>query len=93
VIAHSTHLIGQGSYDAASGVENLRIKVTLASGISEERCRRLNLNYLDPQTIRLEDWQEREDEGIKLIPHAGEILYRLLNQPVRTSSSIEWLLN
>jgi hypothetical protein len=47
----------------------------------------LNLNYLDPQTIRLEDWQEREDEGIKLIPHAGEILYRLLNQPVRTSSS------
>jgi nickel-dependent lactate racemase len=87
VIAHSTHLIGQGSYDAASGVENLRIKVTLATGISEERCRRLNLNYLDPQTIRLEDWQEREDEGIKLIPHAGEILYRLLNQPVRTSSS------
>jgi hypothetical protein len=25
----------------------------------------------------LEDWKNRESEGIKLIPHAGEILYRL----------------
>ena len=82
VIAHSTHLIGQGSYDLASGVEDLRIKVTLATGIPEERCRRLNLNYLDPRSIKLEDWQGREAEGIKLIPHAGEILYRLANQPV-----------
>ena len=80
VIAHSTHLIGQGSYDAERGVEDLRIKVTLATGISEQRCRSLNLNYLDPQSVRLEDWQGREDEGIKLIPHAGEILYRLVNQ-------------
>ncbi|MGH9504169.1 MAG: lactate racemase domain-containing protein [Terriglobales bacterium] len=80
VIAHATHLIGQGSYDPASGVENLRIKVTLATGIPEERCRRLNLNYIDPEAIRLEDWRGREDEGIKLVPHAGEILYRLKAQ-------------
>jgi lactate racemase len=53
VIAHSTHLIGQGSYDVASAVESLRIKVTLATGIPEERCRRVNLNYLDPKGIRL----------------------------------------
>jgi lactate racemase len=77
VIAHSTHLIGQGTYDAASGIETLRIKVTLATGISEERCRRLNLNYIDPQTIRFEAWQGREREGVKLVPHAGETLYRL----------------
>ncbi|MGZ4730991.1 MAG: lactate racemase domain-containing protein [Terriglobales bacterium] len=87
VIAHSTHLIGQGSYDATSGVEDLRIKVTLATGIPEERCRRSNLNYLDPLSIRLEDWQGREDEAIKLVPHAGEILYRLANQSVLTSGS------
>jgi lactate racemase len=77
VIAHSTHLIGQGSYDAASAVESLRIEVTLATGIPEERCRRVNLNYLDPKGIRLGDWEGRESEGVKLVPQAGEILYRL----------------
>ncbi len=79
VIAHSTHLIGQGTYDAPTGVESLRIKVTLATGIPEARCRRLNLNYIDPKSIRFEDWQGRESEGVKLIPHAGETLYRLKN--------------
>jgi nickel-dependent lactate racemase len=77
VIAHSTHLIGQGTYDASTGVETLRIKVTLATGISEERCRHVNLNYADPSSIRFEDWQGREEEGVKLVPHAGETLYRL----------------
>jgi nickel-dependent lactate racemase len=77
VIAHSTHLIGQGSYDASTREEMLRIKVTLATGISEERCRRLNLSYMDPGSVRFEDWQGRENEGTKLVPHAGEILYRL----------------
>jgi lactate racemase len=76
-IAHSTHLKGQGEYDATSGIETPRIKVTLATSISEERCRRLNLGYLDPATIKLEDWRGREAEGIKLIPRAGETLYRL----------------
>jgi nickel-dependent lactate racemase len=79
VIAHSTHLIGQGSYEATTSVEALRIKVTLATSIPEERCRRLNLNYIDPKSIRFEDWQGREDEGVKLIPRAGETLYRLKN--------------
>ena len=77
VIAHSTHLIGQGTYDAPTSVESLRIKVTLATSIPEARCRRLNLNYIDPKSIRFEDWQGRESEGVKLIPHAGETLYRL----------------
>jgi nickel-dependent lactate racemase len=79
VIAHSTHLIGQGTYDASTGLETLRIKVTLATSIPEERCRRLNLNYIDPKSVRFEDWQGREDEGVKLVPHAGETLYRLKN--------------
>jgi hypothetical protein len=87
VIAHSTHLIGQGNYVATTGVETLRIKVTLATGILEERCRRLNLNYFDPKGIQLEDWQGREDEGVKLIPHAGEILYRLKPGAARTGDA------
>jgi nickel-dependent lactate racemase len=77
VIAHSTHLTGQGDYDAVTGIETLRIRVTLATGIAEERCRRMNLNYLDPKEIHMEDWEGREGEGVKLIPQAGEILYRL----------------
>jgi nickel-dependent lactate racemase len=77
VVAHSTHLYGQGTYDADSGVERPRIKVTLVTGIPEERCRQLNLGYLDPRSINLEDWKDRETEGVKLIPRAGEILYRV----------------
>lgn len=77
VIAHSTHLRGQGTYDAVNGVEHPRIKVTLATGISEPRCRQLNLNYVDPKTINPEEWKGREAEGVVLIPDAGEILYRL----------------
>jgi nickel-dependent lactate racemase len=76
-IAHSTHLVGQGTYDPTTGVEAPRITVTLATSIPEERCRRLNVGYMDPKKIRLEDWQGREAQGIKLIPRAGEILYRL----------------
>lgn len=67
-IAHSTHLKGQGTYDAATGVETPRIAVTLATSIPEERCRRLNLGYIDPKIIQLEDWRGRETEGVKLIP-------------------------
>jgi lactate racemase len=77
VIAHSTHLRGEGAYDLATGFERDRISVTLATGISEEACERMNLGYLDPHSVDLQEWQGREDEGIKLMPHAGETLYRL----------------
>jgi hypothetical protein len=45
--------------------------------VPEERCRRLNLGYMDPDSINLDDWRNREDEGILLVPKAGEMLYRL----------------
>jgi nickel-dependent lactate racemase len=77
VLAHSTHLRGQGTYDAASSSERPRITVTLATAIPEERCSRINLNYCDPGSLNLDDWRNREHEGVKLIPRAGEILYRL----------------
>ncbi len=54
-----------------------RIQVTLATGIPEERCRRINLGYRDPRTIRPADWAGREHEGVLLVPRAGEMLYRL----------------
>lgn len=77
VVAHSTHLRGIGTFDAETGIESPRIKVTLATGISRERCEKLNLGYLDPASINLDEWRGREDEGILLVPKAGEMLYRL----------------
>jgi nickel-dependent lactate racemase len=77
VLAHSTHLKGLGTYDAGTGVETPRVRVTLATGIPEARCRQINLGYLDPARIDLDAWRGREDEGILLIPRAGEMLYRV----------------
>ncbi len=74
--AHSTHVKGAGTYDANTRVESPRIQVTLATGIPEERCRRINLGYADYRTINPKDWEGREAEGIFLVPHAGEMLYR-----------------
>jgi nickel-dependent lactate racemase len=75
VLAHSTHLRGSGSMD--NGIEKPNVKVTLASQISPEDCARLNLGYLNPASIKIETWQNRESEGILYVPRAGEILYKL----------------
>jgi nickel-dependent lactate racemase len=77
VLAHSTHVKGLGTYDPATNVESPRIRVSLATGIPEKRCRRINLGYLDPATVDFDNWRGREDEGIVVIPRAGETLYRL----------------
>jgi lactate racemase len=77
VLAHSTHLKGMGTYNAALGIERPRITVTLATGIPPERCRRINLGYLSPNEIHLDEWQDHENEGILVVPHAGEVLYRM----------------
>ncbi|HEY6884373.1 MAG TPA: lactate racemase domain-containing protein [Nitrososphaeraceae archaeon] len=76
VLAHSTHVKGMGTYDAATGIEKPRISVTLATGIPEERCRHINLGYADYRKIDPKAWMGREQEGILFVPHAGEILYR-----------------
>jgi nickel-dependent lactate racemase len=77
VLAHSTHVKGLGQYDRATRIESPRIRVTLATGIPRERCRRINLGYQDPGTVILEEWQGREREGILVVPRAGEMLYRI----------------
>jgi len=77
VLAHSTHVKGLGTYDKATGVETPRVTVTLATGIPEARCRKINLSYRDPGSIDIASWRGREDEGILVVPRAGEMLYRL----------------
>ena len=75
VLAHSTHVRGGGSM--VDGVEQARLNVTLATGLSEETCRRINLGWRDPASIDVESFADREDEGVLLVRRAGEHLYRL----------------
>jgi nickel-dependent lactate racemase len=75
VLAHSTHVRGIGTYQ--NGVERPRVEVVLASAIPKEKCAQINLGYLNPEEIRIEDYLEKEDDGILYVDHAGEILYRL----------------
>ena len=75
VLAHSTHLRGSGVMEA--GIEKPNVRVTLASRISAEDCAHLNLGYLDPAQIKVDDWKNREEEGILFVPKAGELLYRV----------------
>ena len=79
VVAHSTHVKGIGRYE--NGVEVPRVEVILATGIPEATCRKINLGYMDPNTINPEDYQNRESEGILYVPKAGEILYRWKDAP------------
>jgi nickel-dependent lactate racemase len=81
VLAHSTHLRGLGTYDPATGIESPRIRVSLATAIPAERCALINLGYLDPATVNLEEWKGREAEGILFVPRAGEMLYRVKTRP------------
>jgi nickel-dependent lactate racemase len=75
VLAHSTHLRGAGIME--NGIEKPNLRVILSSKISPDDCTRLNLGYLDPALIRVNEWKDREDENILYVPRAGEILYRL----------------
>jgi len=79
VLAHSTHVRGIGTFE--KGIENCRAEVTLATKIPEEKCRRINLGYRKVESVRLEDYAGREDEGILLVPKAGEMLFQLKHPP------------
>jgi nickel-dependent lactate racemase len=79
VLAHSSHVRGGGRME--NGVERPNMRVTLASRIPPEDCERLNLGYLDPDTVRPEEWRGREAEGVLYVPEAGETLFRLKPEP------------
>ncbi len=75
VVAHSTHVKGVGRCD--NDREEPRVNVVLATGIPEERCRRINLGYMDPASVRVEEYAGHESEGVLCVPKAGETLFRL----------------
>jgi hypothetical protein len=74
-MAHSTHVKGIGKFE--NGQESPRVNVVLSTQIPPKICKQINLGYRDPESIRIEDWQNREEQGILYVPKAGEILYRL----------------
>ncbi len=80
-LAHSTHVHGIGTYDEQAGIETPRVRVTLATGIPEATCRKINLGYRDWRTISPDDYANREAEGIFYEPKAGERLYHLRTKP------------
>jgi nickel-dependent lactate racemase len=81
-IAHSTHVKGIGTY--TNGVEKPRANVTLATGISRERCRKVNLGYMNPDQIDIANYKNKEEKGILVVHNAGEILHRLSDGHIPT---------
>ncbi len=75
VLAHAAHVRGQTTYK--DGMEIPRIRLTLASRIPKQRCDKVGLGYLDPDSIDLSWWKERKDPDYLYVPKAGEHLYRL----------------
>jgi nickel-dependent lactate racemase/phosphoglycerate dehydrogenase-like enzyme/transketolase C-terminal domain/subunit len=62
VLAHLTHVYGQGAYDPATGADKGRVKVTLATGIPPALAAKINLGYAEPDGIAAE-----------IAPHLGGI--------------------
>jgi nickel-dependent lactate racemase len=79
ILAHSTHVRGIGKME--NGIEKPRVQVTLATGIPEATCKKINLGYRDPESIKVSDWEGHENEGKLYVPKAGEMLYKLKNPP------------
>jgi len=70
--AHLINVCGPGVFDPKTGREDLRFKVTLATAIPEEDCKRIGLSYRDPATIKRSDF---EGPGKLWIEEGGKYLY------------------
>jgi nickel-dependent lactate racemase len=85
VLGDLTLLAGAGTF--RDGVERRRIRVKIASGIPEARCRAMSLEWADAADYPLERLEGREAEGILVVRDAGEILYRPAEGSVPPQSS------
>ena len=80
VLAHCSHVKGIGTY--IDGIEKPRINVIFATKIPENRCKKINLDYADPDKISLADYEKGSDPDTLVVHHAGEVLYRLADGTV-----------
>lgn len=72
VAAHLAH-VSYGSSRNAEGLVTPRYRITLASRVSEEVCRRVNLGFLDPRTFHREEYEADPDTFV--VENAGRDLY------------------
>jgi lactate racemase len=86
ILAHSTHVKGLGTFE--HGVESPRITVTLATGIPRERCDRINLAYRNPEGIDFAEWPAENGHAARLVPRAGELLFRVGAPPDAVEVSV-----
>jgi hypothetical protein len=49
----------------------------------------VNLGYADYRDIHPQEWEGREQEGMLLVPHAEEVLYRAPDLALARSHKIE----
>ncbi len=72
VAAHLTQVAFAGRADERGAIVP-RYKITLASQISPETCRRVNLNFMDYRKFQLEDYEN--DADTLIVERAGRDLY------------------
>jgi nickel-dependent lactate racemase len=72
VAAHLAHVAYAGR-ETADGKFAPRYRITLASQVDKETCRRVNLGYLDPAAFRREDYEN--DPDTLIVERAGRDLY------------------
>jgi lactate racemase len=72
IAAHLAHVAYGGSRNAEGHVVP-RFRITLASAVPEEVCRRVNLGYMDPRKFNLADYEK--DPDTKIVEDAGRDLY------------------
>ena len=78
----------RGTGIVRDGKEFPRIEVILASAIPREECLGMNIGYQEPMSIRLEEYEKREDEGILVVREAGEKLWKIAETGYREDSPV-----
>jgi len=74
IAAHLAHVSYAGRLDEEARIVP-RYQITMATGLDEATCRRVNLGYLDYKTF---DYQKlRDDEETLIVKDAGRDLYRV----------------
>lgn len=74
IAAHLAHVAYAGRTDEHGKIVS-RYRITMASGLDEETCRRVNLGYLDHRTLDLAAMNSRPDTLV--VKDAGRDLYKV----------------
>ena len=72
VAAHLAHVSYAGRHEENKGIVP-RYKITLASAVDKETCRRVKLGFMSPSDFHLSDY--KDDEDTLIVENAGRDLY------------------